>query len=75
MNTRAPDVISEIDGMPLRWGSPDGMIHAAKGGQMVEGNPDTFILWTFCEKHDVPANAGYKSRATVTCPDCLETMD
>jgi hypothetical protein len=60
----------EIGGIPLRWGSPDGLVHAVEGDQMVPNNPDTFLLWAICGKHDVPANAGVRSRAKVTCPDC-----
>ena len=70
MNIHAPK--REIDGMPLRWGSPDGLVHACEGDQMVPSDPGTFLLWTICGKHDVPANAGVKSRAKVTCPDCIE---
>lgn len=64
------DTIRKIDGMPLRWGSPDGAVHAVEGAQMISDNHDTFLLWTVCGKHDVPAGAGFKSRATVTCEAC-----
>lgn len=66
--------IREIDGMPLRWGSPDGLVHAVEGGQIVDADPGTFILWTVCGQHDIPANAGVKSRAQVTCAECANIV-
>lgn len=69
------DAIRKIDGMPLRWGSPDGKVHAVEGAQIIPNDPSTFLLWTVCGKHDVPAGAGVKSRATVTCEACKESYD
>lgn len=63
------DTIKEIDGMPLRWGSPDGVIHAVEGAR-IPNDQGELLLWTICGKHDVPANTGTRSRETVTCPDC-----
>lgn len=65
------DTFREIDGMPLRWGSPDGVVHAVEGGQIHSDNPDTRLLWTVCGKHDVPANAEVRSRLAITCSDCI----
>ena len=69
------DTFREIDGMPLRWDSPDGLIHAVEGAQIVPNDINTRLLWTFCGQHDVPANCGYKSRDEVTCLDCLVAQE
>lgn len=66
--------IREIDGVPLRWESPAGIIHAAEGDRIVAHDPATFILWTVCQMHDVPAGRGFKSHAAVTCPNCINAQ-
>ena len=45
--------------------------HLCEGDQMIPNNRDTFILWTRCGKHDVPANKGYEGDISeVTCTEC-----
>jgi len=66
--------IREIGGMPLRWGDRQGVIHAVEGAEMITNQPDTFLLWTICGNHDVPANTGVRSHAKVTCQECLEYL-
>ena len=48
--------------------------HLCEGDRIVTSNPNTFILWTRCGKHDVPANQGYtgpSAEQEIKCPDCL----
>lgn len=59
------------DGTPYRWASPDGVMHAAEGNQLVPFDTRTFVLWTACGRHDVPSNQGMASYDPVTCPHCL----
>jgi len=66
------DPVREINGMPMRWGSPDGAVHVAEGANLAGGA--NFCLWTICGLHDVPSNAGVRSRAVVTCPHCIEKL-
>lgn len=63
--------VREINGMPMRWGSPDYLVHAVEGSNLT---PEDFCLWTICGLHDVPANTGVRSRAKVTCPQCAEKL-
>ena len=49
--------------------------HLCEGDRIHERDPNTFLLWTRCGKHDVPANKGYtgpKAPGDVECPECLE---
>jgi hypothetical protein len=58
------------DGTPYRWASPDGVMHAAEGNQLVPFDPGTFVLWTACGQYDVPANRGFASHDKITCVQC-----
>jgi len=60
------------DGTPYRWASPDGVMHAAEGNQLVPFDPKTFVLWTACGQYDVPAGRGFASYDKITCPQCAE---
>lgn len=66
------DPVREINGMPMRWGDADYIIHAVEGNNLAGGG--NFCLWTICGLHDVPANTGVRSRAKITCPHCLEKL-
>jgi hypothetical protein len=61
-------LINEVNGNPIVWRG-----HLCEGDQMVPGNPGTFLLWTRCGEHDVPANAGRQGRfEDVHCAKCVE---
>jgi hypothetical protein len=46
-------------------------IHSCKGERIDERNPDTYVVWTKCEK-DVPANTSFKSSTeVVSCVKCI----
>ena len=49
-------------------------IHACEGDRMVDNNPNTFLVWTLCNK-DVPASKGYVGEhSDATCEDCQEAI-
>ena len=57
------------NGSPMVWNG-----HLCEGDQMVPFDRGTFLLWTCCGRHDVPANAaqaGPNALSHVTCPECL----
>lgn len=58
------------NGTPLRWQDKNGVMHAAEGEQLAPPDHRTFVLWTVCGKHDIPAGRGFASYETVTCPCC-----
>jgi hypothetical protein len=45
-------MITEQNGHSIYWKG-----HLCEGDQIVAADPDTFILWTRCQKLDVPASA------------------
>lgn len=48
-----------------------GITHFCDGAQIVPGNVGTYIVWTLCEKMDVPAAQSFKSDyRTADCVDC-----
>lgn len=46
-----------------------GVIHACEGSRLVPSNPQTYCVWTKCEK-DVPAARSFKSEERPTCEVC-----
>lgn len=59
---------TEINGSPIIWRG-----HLCEGERMVAGNHDTFILWTRCGEHDVPAGKASTGRfEDVHCSKCVE---
>lgn len=60
-------LITEKNGNPIIWRG-----HLCEGDRMISSNADTFILWTRCGEHDVPANkARYGRIEDVHCSKCL----
>lgn len=58
---------------PIFWNG-----HLCEGDQMVPFDRGTFILWTRCGKHDVPAGEGHigpKAPDDVECEDCLRVLE
>lgn len=55
------------NGRPIFWNG-----HLCEGDRMIDRDPGTFLLWTRCGKHDVPANAAWEKRAEdmVECAEC-----
>ena len=47
-----------------------GTIHLCTASQIVPGDIDTYIVWTLCEKMDVPADTSFMSHEVVA--DCLD---
>jgi hypothetical protein len=48
-----------------------GTIHLCDGSQIIPGDVDTYIVWTLCEKMDVPADKSFTSNFHVAdCIDC-----
>ena len=60
-------VTRERNGHAIYWNG-----HLCEGDYLVPTDPDTFVLWTRCGKHDVPADAAWEMRPEngVTCPIC-----
>ena len=48
--------------------------HLCEGCRIISQDANTFLLWTLCAKHDVPANQAWEKRPEdiVTCPNCAE---
>jgi hypothetical protein len=61
-----------IDGQPVRWEFPPGVVHACEG-TTYHGD---VILWTFCEIDVRPPPKAFTPDAErsgeVTCPKCKE---
>ena len=49
-------VIRERNGHAIYWNG-----HLCEGNYLVPTDPDTFVLWTRCGRHDVPPNAAARS--------------
>ncbi len=48
-----------------------GVIHLCDGAQIVPSDVETYIVWTLCEKMDVPADTSFMSDYHVAdCVDC-----
>lgn len=49
-----------------------GVRHVAVGNEV---HPGITLLWTLCEKHDVPANSAFISASErPSCPHCLALL-
>lgn len=59
---------TKLMGLPLFW---EG--HLCEGSQLALGHPDTFCIWTRCQRRDVPAGAARLKEPTdeVTCQECI----
>lgn len=47
--------------------------HLCEGDRMINSDPGTFILWTRCGKHDVPADKGHtgpRAPKDIECEEC-----
>ena len=58
----------------MRWECPDELMHAAEGAQIIPGNRGTYIVWTVCGLHDVPAGKAFRGDDKVTCPHCIDAV-
>lgn len=63
------DLVTKQNGRDIVWNG-----HLCEGARMVQRDPGTFLLWTRCHKHDVPANAAYTRipEDVITCVACQE---
>jgi hypothetical protein len=61
-------VARERNGHAIYWNG-----HLCEGDYLVATDPDTFVLWTRCGRHDVPPNAAREKRPEdrVSCTICL----
>lgn len=52
------------------WQDKAGVIHRAAGAFV---HPGIRLLWTLCEKHDIPANGAWLMEPgdEITCPECI----
>lgn len=59
---------------PAVWRDRAGVLHRAIGAQMIPRNHDTFIMWTACQKKDVPAGQAWLQNVGdhVTCEGCRQ---
>jgi hypothetical protein len=54
-------------GKPIIWAG-----HRCEGANLTPPSTDNFCLWTFCGRHDVPANEASEGEfQDVTCGDCI----
>lgn len=50
----------------------NNITHLCNGSQIVPSDHDTYIVWTLCEKMDVPADQSFMSNHVVAnCEKCL----
>ncbi len=68
------DPVRVINGKQMRWEDPDEITHVAEGAQMIATDPGTFILWTACGLHDIPAGEAFFGDDNVTCPHCVDAV-
>lgn len=56
--------------LPAVWQDKAGVVHRAVGAEVHRG---IRLMWTACEKMDIPANAAWLQRPqdVVTCGACL----
>lgn len=61
------------NGRPIVW-ERSGVLHLCEGSRLVPFDRGTFVLWTRCQMHDVPADAAWEQLPTerVTCAACLD---
>jgi hypothetical protein len=69
-----PTTTTTENGTPLRWQDKTGVMHAAEGAELAPPDHRTFVLWTACGKHDVPAGKGFASYERVTCAQCAAKL-
>jgi hypothetical protein len=73
-------ISAEYTGREYRLRPGDRLIfwngHLCEGARMVDRDPGTFLLWTRCGKHDVPANAAWEKRAEdkIECAECATVV-
>lgn len=49
----------------------EGAVHLCDAVQVIPSDVGTYIVWTLCEKMDVPADESFMSdHAAATCIDC-----
>jgi hypothetical protein len=60
-------MVTEINGHAIFWNG-----HLCEGDRMISADQDSFILWTRCKKHDVPAKAARElgPQDQITCEVC-----
>lgn len=60
------------DKLPAVWRDKNDVLHRAVGDQMIPTDRGTFIMWTACGWHDVPANGAWlqTSEDIVSCDGC-----
>lgn len=59
--------ITRINGKTIFWRG-----HICEGDRIAASDAGTFLLWTRCLKHDVPANEAWEKQPDdrITCIEC-----
>lgn len=67
------DIQATQNDRPIVW-EHRGVLHLCEGSRLVPHDRETFVLWTRCGRHDVPANAASEKlpNERVTCAACLD---
>jgi len=60
---------SDAKGLPYRFETPEGEVHAVVGSRLVTDDPKSFFMWTRCG-HDVSVRHVYASKEALDCPAC-----
>ena len=66
------DIITEINGNPIRWTDAQGVTHYVEGADV---HPGIRLLWPRCGQGDVPANQAWiGGNVDVDCPACISKV-
>ena len=70
IETRFPDPKTH-DMRPAVWQDKAGVMHSAVGAK-ISSWEFLRLMWTLCQKKDIPANGAWLQNPgdTVTCPEC-----
>ena len=73
VDVRFPDPVTG-DKRVAVWRDKSGVLHRAVGAEV---HQDIRLMWTACEKMDIPANGAWLQIVGdhITCPDCAESKD
>ncbi|MEQ1956255.1 hypothetical protein [Mesorhizobium sp. CN2-181] len=66
------NVLTELDGLPIRWTDPDFVTHAVEGTQ-VPG--EGMLFWLRCGGGEAPVEEAQFGHFDVTCPRCSEILE
>lgn len=77
------DIVNSVDGIRIVWTDANNVTHLCEGARLVDGDPDTFVLWAACANDprfervvpgslDVPDGKAWLQGPSdvITCPNC-----